>query len=101
MAKTDPKHSTDDPAHSARRDGHLTVPRCVPKGRVLAHNYVRHWDQHPNTLNGFRWWTWWEEDVPENFVPCACGYAGLPHVAIRDHAERYKCETIEAIKALG
>jgi hypothetical protein len=65
MAKTDPKHSTDDPAHSARRDGHLTVPRCVPKGRVLAHNHVRHWDQHPNTLNGFRWWTWWEEDVPE------------------------------------
>jgi hypothetical protein len=72
------------------------VPQSVSPGRVLAHNSIRHTVDMPCGVNGFRSWTWRKEDRPPNFVNCGCGYAGLPHVAERDHAENYKCE--KAIK---
>jgi hypothetical protein len=77
------------------------IPRKVPEGRVLAHNHARHTADMGCGWNGFRWWTWPKEQVPPNFAPCACGYAGLPHVAFKKHADSYKCETWEVIKALG
>jgi hypothetical protein len=73
--------------------GLMTIPRAVRKGRVLAHNHVRHTINMPNGLNGFRWWSWAKKDVPKNFIPCECGYAGLPHVAWEEHVKLpYKCE---------
>jgi hypothetical protein len=73
------------------------LPRKVPAGRVLAHNHVRHTVDMQQGRNGFRAWTWPEEKKPQNFVRCSCGYAGLPHYAIRDHAQSYRCESEEAI----
>jgi hypothetical protein len=69
------------------------IPRTVPEGRVLAHNDVRHTVDMPNGRNGFRVWTWSKEKKPPNFVGCECGYAGLPHYALSDHAQTYRCES--------
>jgi hypothetical protein len=79
----------------------FTVPRAVAPGRVLAHNHVRHTVDMPQGLNGFRSWTWPKAKKLRTFVRCACGYAGLPHVAIRDHARSYKCESWETIRSFG
>jgi hypothetical protein len=57
----------------------FTVPKSVPTGRVLAHNPVRHTINTLCGANGFRSWTWPIENKPDHFVPCDCGYAGLPH----------------------
>lgn len=62
------------------------VPRSIPKGRVLAHNPVQAIcvDQAPG-VNGFRAFTFAAhagdaaDDLPSNFVPCDCGWSGLPH----------------------
>jgi hypothetical protein len=74
------------------------TPRKVPEGRVLAHNHVRHHARMSCGINGFRWWTWPKGKVSKGFVPCGCGYAGLPHVAAKRHAETYKCETRSQIR---
>jgi hypothetical protein len=73
------------------RYGH-GVPRRIAEGRVIAHNDVRHGRTWPSGPNGFRWWTWPKENKPKNFLLCECGWAGLPHYAIEEHAKRYKCE---------
>ena len=49
-------------------------------------------------INGFRWWTWPKGKVSKGFAPCGCGYAGLPHLAAKRHAETYKCETRAQIR---
>jgi hypothetical protein len=83
-----------DAGTEGRRDVRgLTVPRTVPKGRVLAHNHIRHTVDMPSGANGFRVWSWPQGKVPKHFKTCGCGYAGLPHVANADHAASYKCET--------
>ena len=66
------------------------VPKSIPAGRTLAHNHVRHTTRTRNGARGFRWWTWPQDEVPANFVPCNCGYAGLPHVASREHVASYR-----------
>jgi hypothetical protein len=73
----------------------LFLPDKIPKGRILAHNHVMHTIDMPEGLNGFRCWTWREDLRPDNFVPCPCGWAGLPHYASREHIKTSggKCET--------
>lgn len=67
-----------------RRYGGHGVPRKLIEGRVIAHNHVMHDPETWCGFNGFRWWRWPTEDVPETFVSCPCGYGGVPHVAHRD-----------------
>ena len=58
-----------------------TVPRSVPKGRVLMHNHVLPDVDTPSGTNGFLGWT--EPEPPPGFVQCHCGWAhGLPHYAL-------------------
>jgi hypothetical protein len=54
-----------------------TVPRSVGKGRFLYHNHIRHAVNSPCGLLGFRGWT--DSVLDEDFEPCRCGWAGLPH----------------------
>jgi hypothetical protein len=61
------------------------LPRRVPRGRVLMHNQIRHGPQWPTGINGFR--AWWAAKPHEGFVPCPCGWAGLPHYAAADYVE--------------
>jgi hypothetical protein len=61
----------------------FAVPKSVGPGRVLCHNHVQHKVDTPCGLNGFRAWT--TETPPEHFVDCPCGYAGLPHMAAKEH----------------
>jgi hypothetical protein len=68
-------------------------PQTVSKGRVLAHNHVRHTVDMHSGRNGFRAWTWPKENKPRGWVRCGCGWSGLPHYALSDHARRYQCET--------
>jgi hypothetical protein len=70
------------------------VPRNISEGRVLAHNHVQHGVETSAGVNGFRWWTWSKSAVPKHFVRCKCGYSGLPHVAMKEHANSYKCEKV-------
>jgi hypothetical protein len=62
-----------------------SMPRTIPKGRVLAHNHIMHTAWMPNGLNGFPCWTMPEDNIHKSFVPCPCGWSGLPHYAHRDH----------------
>jgi hypothetical protein len=57
-----------------------SVPRSVPEGRVLAHNPVQasRIDQTPGDY-GFRAFTFSTDGLPSDFVPCDCGWSGLPH----------------------
>ena len=55
-----------------------TVPRSVPKGRVLMHNHGLHDVDTPSGTNGFLGWT--EPEPPPGFVH------GLPHYARADVA---------------
>ena len=57
------------------------MPCSIPPGRVLAHNRARHTIDTPYGLDGFRCWTWLKPDVPSDFTPCDCGWAGLPHLS--------------------
>jgi hypothetical protein len=61
------------------------VPQSIGAGRVLCHNHVEHTVDMPCGLNGFRAWT--DTEVPKGFVKCPCGYAGLPHYALRIHVK--------------
>jgi len=56
------------------------LPRAVAAGRVLAHNPVQAMtiDQMPG-VNGFRAFTFSAGGLPDDFVPCACGWSGLSH----------------------
>jgi hypothetical protein len=63
-----------------------TLPKSVRDGRVLIHNHVRHKIDTPCGVEGFRAWT--DTKPPPDFVPCPCGWAGLPHYAHRDHVKR-------------
>jgi hypothetical protein len=74
----------------------LYPARKIPRGRILAHNRVMHTVDMPNGLNGFRCWTWREGLQPEHFVPCTCGWAGLPHYASNE--EPMKCVTKKQFK---
>lgn len=56
-----------------------TVPKSIGKGRVLAHNHVRHTIDMPCGVNGFRAWTWARAQKLRHFVRCGCGWSGLPH----------------------
>jgi hypothetical protein len=58
------------------------VPRTIPAGHVLAHNWVDHTRMQPHGKYGFRCGIWSEDRVPAHFEPCGCGWAGLPHVAM-------------------
>ena len=55
-----------------------TVPRSVPKGRVLMHNHLLPDVDTPSGTNGFLGWT--EPEPPPGFVH------GLPHYARADVA---------------
>jgi hypothetical protein len=33
---------------------------------------------------------WTDDKPPEGFVPCPCGWAGLPHYAREDHVQAYR-----------
>jgi hypothetical protein len=65
-----------------------TVPKSISEGRVLCHNHVRHGADTPSGHNGFRAWT--DTAIPEGFVKCPCGYAALPHYAVRRHVSVYR-----------
>ena len=64
------------------------LPNSVREGRVLMHNHVSHGPNWPTGPNGFRAWT--DDKPPLGFVPCPCGWAGLPHYAREDHARAYR-----------
>jgi hypothetical protein len=64
------------------------LPNSVREGRVLMHNHVIHGPNWPTGPNGFRGWT--DNMPPEGFVPCPCGWAGLPHYAPQDHVQAYR-----------
>jgi hypothetical protein len=64
------------------------LPRSVPEGRVLMHNHIIHGPNWPTGPNGFLAWT---AIMPyEGFVRCPCGWAGLPHYAMRGHVQAYR-----------
>ena len=75
-----------DDFRKAHRVHHVrsgTVPRKVPPGRVLMHNYIGHGPYWGVGINGFRAWA---ADKPdEGYVLCPCGYAGLKHYALKGH----------------
>jgi hypothetical protein len=64
-----------------------STPKTIPAGKVLCHNHVAHLADTPSGTNGFR--AWFDDEPPPEFVECSCGYAGLPHRALRGHAERW------------
>jgi hypothetical protein len=88
MSKTDVSRRTNMRYGTGR-------PRQIPAGRVLAHNHVQHGADWACGPNGFRWWTWRREKKPRDFLRCDCGWMGLPHFAYRDHAKRFKCDTVK------
>jgi hypothetical protein len=58
-----------------------SVPKKIPEGWALGHNQVTHTtDMHPGP-NGFRCW-FDKLPVPDNMLPCNCGWSGLPHYSI-------------------
>jgi hypothetical protein len=71
------------------------MPRKIPAGRVLVHNHVRHTESMLNGANGFRCWTMLKGKQAPDFVPCPCGWSGLPHYATAGHvkATKGKCST--------
>jgi hypothetical protein len=66
------------------------MPLSVPKGRVLAHNDIRHTSTMPTGHNGFRAWAVPLEKMSKGFVPCPCGWSGLPHYACEGHVKVVK-----------
>ena len=64
------------------------LPKLVVEGRVLMHNDVIHGPNWPTGVSGLRAWT--SDKLPEGFVPCPCGWAGLPHYALRGHVQSYR-----------
>lgn len=54
------------------------MPKAMRKGfKYLCHNHItRDVDTRPD-VRGFR--AWWATKPPEGFVPCKCGWSGLPH----------------------
>jgi hypothetical protein len=55
-----------------------SMPRKIRTGYVLMHNDAEHDPHTPPQTNGFQAWTEMKP-VPEGWVKCACGWAGLPH----------------------
>jgi hypothetical protein len=56
-----------------------TVPREIPAGFVLMHNHVQH---NTRTRSGTRGFRGWFQPAPwPDFMPCNCGWSGLPHYA--------------------
>ena len=72
-----------------------TVPKSVKPGRKLMHNRVAHTADMPCGVNGFRAWT--DTKVPNGFVKCSCGWAGLPHYA----ASNGKCHTLKELERIA
>lgn len=67
-----------------RRAAYLNkIPKEIPEGRVLAHNTAQHHAETKPDTDGFRCWTWRADDVLHRYIPCSCGWSGLPHVALR------------------
>jgi hypothetical protein len=66
-----------------RYDWGSGVPRQIPAGRVMCHNFPPPAKDTPIGVNGFRCFTFPEQKLPSNFHPCDCGYAGLPHYTSR------------------
>jgi hypothetical protein len=56
-----------------------TVPKSIPRGKVLCHNHVAHTKRTRSGTKGFR--GWFADKAPKDFEPCSCGWSGLPHVA--------------------
>lgn len=57
-----------------------TIPQKVRKGyKFLCHNHVANDVDTTQGTRGFR--AWWTNKVPDEFVPCKCGWSGLPHYA--------------------
>jgi hypothetical protein len=52
------------------------------------HNDVSHGPNWTTGPNGFRAWT--DDNAPEGFVPCPCGWAGLQHYAPESHVQAYR-----------
>jgi hypothetical protein len=79
------------------------LPIEIPVGRILAHNHVKHTVDMPDGENGFRCWTWPESQVPEHFMRCPCGWAGLPHYAWRDNvaATGGKCISVKQFEKIS
>lgn len=65
-----------------------TIPTSIRPGRVLMHNHIRHTIDMPCGQNGFRAWT--DTAPPPGFVKCPCGWAGLPHYALKGHVKATK-----------
>jgi hypothetical protein len=80
----------------------FTVPRKIPKGRVLVHNHVIPVGFHKwlhNGASGFRAWTQKRDD---SLVRCLCGWSDLPHYHFKGAFGRYwprgpwwECERIK------
>jgi hypothetical protein len=70
---------THDQAMAAYVKG-FTVPKEIPKGKVLVHNQVAHTTRSRTAVNGFRAWF---QDRTEDIEPCKCGWAGLPHYRVK------------------
>jgi len=82
------------------------LPTAIPEGCALAHNHVRHAIDMPSGHNGFRFWLWRKDEVPDHFKPCKCGWSGLPHYRARGSderleawRERYRCDSWEKIRS--
>ena len=97
------KKDDDDMRYCTMADCIAGLPIEVPSGRVLAHNHIWHHAEMPSGLNGFRFWTSPKGKQPKHFVPCPCGWAGLPHYAARDYvkASGGRCMSDEEFEKLN
>ena len=72
------------------------VPRSIPEGRRLHHNYVHHHTSSLCGAQGFRAWTEPKGSPLNGSERCPCGWSGLPHYAwdvhvkfVREHPDVY------------
>jgi hypothetical protein len=76
----------------AYRGAHPPMPRTIPSGFFIWHNHIMHTNGMGHGMNGFRYRF---EAKPVNyrqFMPCKCGWSGLPHYSIRSFGPQ-KCFT--------
>jgi hypothetical protein len=56
-----------------------SVPKKIPAGRAVCHNFVPGDLKRPLGERGFRAFTYPADDLPDNFAECPCGWSGLKH----------------------
>ena len=69
----------------------MSLPRSLPKGRVLVHNDVQHDVDTPPGIDGFRAWTQGRDDGDAPAVTrCNCGWSELAHYRVRSVVARQR-----------